>query len=423
MNLTAVLLASAALMVAWSFAVPVFEGPDEPAHWQYANYLRQNRALPVEGPSSPEAASPPLYYLLIAPLAVKVELPPVGFVGEQYGTRSLLYPPRLYQNDSADFGRYWSFRAARLISVLMSVFTIWFCALAGAEASGNPWTGLLVGGLVAFWPMFTFRAMNVSNDALMTMLAALSLYLIVRVIKRGFTWGIGILAAAVVAGAFLSKINAVVLPVALLLAIVSEKAPWRDRLLRAAVLGAMMLVIVAPWLIRNLHVYGDLLARNAMFTMGNRSAPKLSYGWKYFHFFFPYYFFTSFIGAFGWMNVFLPRVAYGVYALALVSGGACWIRGVLGRRIDFRLSAIVFSAIVLNLMAVIQTNLSMAQPQGRYLLPTLPAMALLLGLGLESRPSWSESRTRLTVGGLAAINLIILVCLVIPAYWPAVITR
>src|SRR5208282_1733086 len=115
-------------------------------------------------------------------------------------------------NTSRDFGLYWPFRAARLVSVLISVFTVWFCALAGTEASGSPWTGLLVGGLVAFWPMFTFRGMNVSNDALVTMLSALTLYLIVRVIKRGFTWGIGIFAALAGAGAFMTKINAVVLP-------------------------------------------------------------------------------------------------------------------------------------------------------------------------------------------------------------------
>ncbi len=422
-NLTVMLLASAALMVAWSFAVPVFEAPDEPAHWQYARYLRLNRALPVEGRNFPEAASPPLYYLLIAPLAVEVGLPTIGYVGPEYGSRYFLFPPRVYQNASGDFGLYWPFRVGRLLSVLISVFTIWFSALAGKEASGSPGTGLLVGGLVGFWPMFTFRGMNVSNDALMTMLSALALYLIVRLIKRGFTWGIGIFAALVAAGAFLSKINAIVLPAALLLAVLSDKAPWRPKFLRAAALGAIMLMIVAPWLIRNQHIYGELLAQNAMFTMGSGSALKHHFGWKYFRFYFPYHFITSFIGVFGWMNLFLPDLAYLVYTLAVVSAGVCWVVGIRNRQIDFRLSAIVSSAIVLNLMAVIHTNLSMAQPQGRYMLPTLPALALLLGLGLESRPSWSESRTRLTVGGLAVINLIILVCLVIPAYWPPIITR
>ena len=224
-RLSVMLLASAALMLAWSLAVPVFEAPDEPAHWQYANYLNQNHALPVEGRSFPEAASPPLYYLLIAPLASHMELPPIGFVGQEEGNRYLLFPPRLYQNDSQDFGRFWPFRAARLLSVLISFFTIWFCALAGSEASGRRSTGLLAGGLVAFWPMFTFRAMNVSNDSLMTMLSALALYLLVRMIKRGFTWRVGIYAALVTAGAFLCKINAIVLPCALHAGFVFRESP------------------------------------------------------------------------------------------------------------------------------------------------------------------------------------------------------
>jgi hypothetical protein len=56
-TLAAMLLASAASMVAWSFAVPAFEGPDEPGHWQYAYYLNQKHTLPVYGPSYPEADS------------------------------------------------------------------------------------------------------------------------------------------------------------------------------------------------------------------------------------------------------------------------------------------------------------------------------------------------------------------------------
>jgi len=422
--LKVMLLASAALMVAWSFAVPVFEGPDEPAHWRYANCLNQSHTLPIEGPNSPEAAQPPLYYLLIAPLAVDTKLPPIGYVGDGEEDRKFnLYPPRVYQNTSGDLGLYWPFRIARLVSVLFSVLAVWFCALAGTEASGSPWTGLLVGGLVAFWPMFTFRGMNVSNDALVTMLSALALYLIVRVIKRGFTWGIGIFAALAGAGAFMTKINAVVLPVALLLALISEKAPWRAKLLRVGALGALMLVIAAPWLIRNQHLYGDFLAQKTMFSMGSGVVHKYTLGWKYFRLFFAYHFVRSFIGDFGWLTLPLPVLAYVVYMIALVSAGACWMGGIWQHRIDFRLSAILSAAIALNLMSVIHVNLSMPQPQGRYMFPTMPAMVLLLGLGLESRHSWSGYRTRLTLGGLAVINLIIIVCLVIPAYWPPVIIK
>jgi uncharacterized membrane protein len=148
---------------------------------------------------------------------------------------------------------------------------------------------------------------------------------------------------------------------------------------------------------------------------------KHSLGSRYFRSYFPFHFIASFIGNFGWLTLPLPVLAYLVYTIALVSAGACGIRGVWQRRIDFRLSAILSSAIVLNLMVTVYFNLTFTQAQGRYLLPTLPAIALLLGLGLESRRSRSEFRTMLTVGGLAATNLIILVYLVIPAYWPPVI--
>jgi len=417
------LLASAALMVAWSFAVPVFEGPDEPAHWRYANYLNQNHALPLDSPSLPEAASPPLYYLLIAPLAVDTNLPPIGYVGEEEGRRYFLFPPRMYQNTSGDLGRYWPFRAARLVSVLISIFTIWFCTLTGREASGSLGTGLLVGGLVAFWPIFTFRGMNVSNDSLLAMLSALALYLIVRLIKRGFTWGIGIFAALAVAGAFLSKVAAIVLPVPLLLAIISEKVPWRAKLMRAGVLGAIMLVIVAPWLIRNQLLYGDLLGRTVIVKVATELGllHRHSLGSAYFRQTFPPLFIMSFIGYFGWLSLPLPLSVYWVYSIALVSAGACWIGGVFQGRIDFRLSAILFSAIVLNLMVIVYLNFTQAQPQGRLMLPAFPALALLFGLGLESRRSWSEYCTRLTLVGLAVTNVIMLVFLVIPAYWPPVI--
>ena len=421
-HLAVTLLASAALMVAWSFAVPVFEGPDEPAHWQYACYLNQKHALPLYGPSFTEAYSPPLYYLLIAPLAVDAKLPAIGY-GMEHDRILMLFPPRLFQNTSGDFGLYWPFRAARLVSVLISVFTIWFCALAGMEASGGPGTGLLVGGLVAFWPMFTFRGMNVSDDALVAALSALALYLIVRLIKRGFTWGMGIFAALAVAGAFLSKTSAIILPVPLFLAVISEKISWRAKVTRAGVLGLVMFVIVAPWLIRNEYLYGDLFTQRAMFTAVGNLIHEHSLGSMYFRTYFPLILIRSFIGTFGYMTLPLPILAYLVYTIALVSAGACWIWGVLQRRIDFRFSAILSSVIVLNLIVVIYVNLTFTAPQGRYMLPALPAIALLLGLGLESRCSWSESRMILTLGGLAATNLIMLVCLVIPAYWPPVITR
>ena len=59
------LLASAALLILWSFVVPIFEGPDEPAHWDYVRYLRVNKKLPVYSPFSVKANSPQQTSILI----------------------------------------------------------------------------------------------------------------------------------------------------------------------------------------------------------------------------------------------------------------------------------------------------------------------------------------------------------------------
>src|SRR5262249_6707694 len=161
------LLASAALMISWSFVVPVFESPDEPAHWQYARYLRVNRKLPFYDQFFVEANSPPLYYLAVAPLATYSDIPPVLGWSVPEG-RIMPALPRLFQNSNSDYVRYWPIRAVRLATVLISLITVLFCYLSGVEATGRESTGLLAGAFTAFLPQFTFRGMSVSNDAMVT---------------------------------------------------------------------------------------------------------------------------------------------------------------------------------------------------------------------------------------------------------------
>jgi len=78
----------------------------------------------------------------------------------------------MYQNDRGDFGRYWPIRAARLVSVVMSVLATFFIYRAGREATGQPATGLLVVSLVALLPQFSFPGSQISNDALVTTMGA-----------------------------------------------------------------------------------------------------------------------------------------------------------------------------------------------------------------------------------------------------------
>src|SRR5512146_362419 len=260
--LIVLLILSFLLLSIWAFAVPVYEAPDEPHHWNYARYLHDHWTLPLYSGAMAEGNSPPLYYLLVAPVAADTPAPK-RIVDSSYQSP---HPPRFFDETARNLSLYWPIRAARLITLALSTCTVLFCYLAGREATGRATTGLLAGGLAAFLPQFTFRGMNVSNDALVTLTCAAATYLTVRLIRRGFTWRLGLAAAIVVALAFLSKTNAIFLPVPVGLAIFTAPGTWRQRFARLSVLGVSLL-IAAPWLIRNQLLYGDPLASRIMLTV------------------------------------------------------------------------------------------------------------------------------------------------------------
>jgi 4-amino-4-deoxy-L-arabinose transferase-like glycosyltransferase len=409
------LAGSGLLLVLWSFAVPVFEAPDEPAHWQYARYVHEQKRLPFYEARFVEANQPPLYYLLIAPFTAPSALPSSAARLDAAGRVIPDFPPSFYVQRKGDVTRYWPIRISRLATCLLSVLTVYFAYLSGVEATGHRSTGLLAGGLTAFLPQFTFRGMNISNDALVATTSAATVYLIVKLIKRGFTPTLGLITAAALALAFLSKINAMLLPVPFALAVLSEKGPWPQRLSRLWPVG-IATAVVAPWLLRNIALYGDPLAGKAMWTaVPDLIVPK-SITSPYFRIEFPSWLGRSFVGTFGWMNVPMPGWLYLFFAALGLLGIAGFIWRLVRRPVDRRLAGILCSIPLLALVLVVQLNLMQSQPQGRYLFPALTAIALLIALGLEALPRWSERSTIATVICLGLVNVGVLGGTIVPAY-------
>lgn len=424
-NLIALLLITACLSASWSLAVPVFEGPDEPHHWLVARYVHDKKWLPVFSKELVEANSPPFYYLLVAPLASDTKIPAV-FVDKDGKTTPFGVPVvlgrgkpalRIYESDTSDLGKYWPIRSARLLTVALSVLGVLFTYLAGREATGQPETGLTAASVVAFLPQFSFRGSQVSNDSLVVTMGAISLYFIVRIIQRGFSWSSGLLAGGAIAGAYLTKINAIFLPVALGLALITEKALWKERLLRSIALAGLMLTLIFPWTLRNIVLYGDPFAKNIMYTVVSNIVVKKPLTSPYFYTTFPAQLSQSFVGTFGWMNLWMPRGMYLLYDVLglLAACGLVW--GWIRRKIEWRLALILLTMPILNLLIVIYINLSFNQPQGRYMFPSLPAIGLLVALGFEGLPGWRRPVRLCLVTGLLLLNIFILTVWLIPAYW------
>lgn len=419
--LVALFASSFLLLIAWSFAVPIFESPDEPDHWNYAQFLRTHHVIPVYGPAFDEANEPPLYYALIAPLAVGSERPPADLYADAAGNLRTQYPPRIFTNRQDDFTRYWPIRIARIATAIMSLLTVVFTYFAGREATGKRTTGILAAGLLGFLPEFTFRGMNVSTDALSTMLCAVAVYLALRILKRGYTPRIAAVLAVAVGAALLSKASTLcVIPACALVLFLSTRS-WKARVSRTSWL-LLSFLLVFPWLVRNQIEYGDPLASGAMLHAVSGLVDKKSLDSSYFVTVFPNWLSRSFVAVFGWMNIWVSEWIYRLFAAI----GMIALAGIIARLLRFaseRVMILVLLTIPLfNLIVVLDINLTFDQPQGRYMFPALSAIAVLIALGLERLPGWVKRPSLFNAAGLtglAALNVGILTTVIIPSYWPA----
>ena len=408
------------LYAAWSFVVPIYEAPDEPAHWQYARHLREHRSLPIYGPEFAEANSPPLAYVLFAPFAVEVGSPDMVVGWTPAKELRSMAPPRMFLNTGESFERFWPVRWARLLAALISLGTVLFTWRAGLAARDAE-TGLVAALVAGLLPMFAFRAGQVSNDALVACASAAATWGLVRLVRQPFSWRVALATSAAVAIAYLSKINAIALvpPLAFALIAAGPADGWRVRGLRLAAL-ALAAAIVLPWTIRNVWLYGDPFASEAMRTAVAAiitDRPILS---SYFATDFPRVLAKSFVGIFGWAWLTMPPLAYRAWWLFFAIGGAGVVAGLRRRTIDWRLAAVLGLAGLAALAVVVRINLQFTQPQGRYLLPGLTAFAVLMALGLRSlSPMVTRAASPLAVGLLlAAGNLYALVGVTWHAFYP-----
>ncbi len=187
--LPTILLVYLLLGLLWSLVVPLGEGPDEPAHFQYALFLREERRLPVQStdPSRSdlpgEGHQPPLAYLLMQPF--------IGVSSSEEGRLELYGNPRFRWNGGDQLnaylhgarerppyqGAFLAWHLARLLSVTLGAASVAFC-YATIRRLWPELPSLALGGaaLVAFNPQWIFHHALVSNDPLLIALSSALIY-------------------------------------------------------------------------------------------------------------------------------------------------------------------------------------------------------------------------------------------------------
>ncbi|HVT78097.1 MAG TPA: phospholipid carrier-dependent glycosyltransferase [Acidimicrobiales bacterium] len=250
----------------WVAVTPVWSPIDEQAHYDYVEAIGRGDGIPIVGQthvhadvlalakSSPssrfhdeaipsvlhesyEAAQPPLYYALMAP---------VWRVFEGARTSTTMY-------------------ALRVATLLVSLLLIPLVYLIGRELwPGEPSIGVVAAALVAVWSGTNSNFAIVANDGLMTVLAAATFLVMARAVRRGLTTRRAAVTGVLVGATVLTKTTGLSIVAVVAIAAVLA-ARWHGQRLAdvvrfGAIAGAIAAVLLAPWLAFNHAHYGGLTA-------------------------------------------------------------------------------------------------------------------------------------------------------------------
>jgi 4-amino-4-deoxy-L-arabinose transferase-like glycosyltransferase len=144
-----------------------------------------------------------------------------------------------------------------LSQAVLSALMVYLVAAIALRLSG--WlTGLIAGGVVAFYPPLIYFCKQISPAIFTAFFAAVSLYLVLELFDKP-TWtravGLGLVAGVAL---HVEPILLLALPGSALVGAASrshavERTPWRELLLAAAMCGITLL----PWAVRNYAVFGQ----------------------------------------------------------------------------------------------------------------------------------------------------------------------
>lgn len=453
----------------YSLLMPVWEGPDENAHYLIALQVARRGTFPTIDWNY-EAYQPPLYYLLAAgPLRLMNEVNPalVDFYQPQRHWENVGRPVRIFDWNDGNYRILWGALALRWINLLAGGVALIFLHRGARrllpESKAIPMAAVALAGLN---PQFLHIAASVSNDALAILAGSFLFWVLSRLccedVRRPM---LALAAAAAVLLPVFTKLTALPMGIVVLLAAARHvfrargaakpAPPWAIAVLGVALVAGMLLltprtasVLLAEFQWRGLSLRVDAFQPQYLAPMIRQVL------W-------------SFWGKVGWLAVGLPEpLVAAVTALAalgalaslrqLLREGKGWMRSalqaltlgvgviltalygwwllpgwVLGaiwvnrRRIGMESSGSsaawvwLWIAAELALIVVARNGLTTNRNQGRFLFPSLGPLALLIASG------WSHLLPQrlapylphLVLGLTLALNALLWLGGIIPIYY------
>lgn len=392
------LVAYVVLAFGYISLTPVWQNPDEPAHYNYVAFVAQNGGLPELKPGDWDSQllerlkngafqpgdsissiryefwQPPLIYLLAVP---------VFRLGPASDPSEVLF--RL-----------------RALDALFGALTLGIAYFVAREVLPRhlaPSVPLTMVGV----PMFLAVSAAFSADPLANLLSAAILLAMAHRLRAAASddraWAA--MTGALVGLGLLTKLAiGIFVPLVLIVIVVRSVRARAEAAISLAVTG----LVVAPWLVHQVTTYGwaDPLAfsRHSAVVSDQPRFPGLSA--EYVGQFLTISF-HSFWAQFGWMAVVAPARLYwiwgGLVLTALAGLALHW------RRLRAWSGWLVIGVVGAALVAYLGYNLTFEQPQGRYLFTALTPIAILLVAGWAA---WWPRRLQAPIVVLVALLLVAL---------------
>ena len=413
-----------------------FSGHDEVDHFWYVQRLAAGHGFGVVGDVElPPAAQPYERYVADYPLNSEVIQPPLYHIA--LAGLGLLLPGATLATLYED----------RLVSAVLGTLVVLLCYLIARRLFPND-IGVRVGVpvFVALQPQFSFEAAIVNHDILVILLATLGCYLTFRGLATGFGWRRSLALGLVSAAGLWTKVSfGLILPVFAAGLLIAQFDAFRaavrsgrqrvrglgSLLLGLVLVGAVPLLAILPWFVRNQRLYGDPTGSARLQEVSDYALSASTYREMVLSPTFWRGRLDDFWANYGWREIpwdaplnLVVYLCWGVAALGalalIVRQLAAWRRPGVRPVFDAyqtKCLALTLLALALMVFAVLYVG-TLQFTQSRFAFPAMFAFAILTVLGYGA---WLPARWRWLVPlvllvALLALNLLVAVEFLIPYY-------
>ncbi len=434
-TLALLLGAALALMLVWTAIVPFDKGPDEAEHYRVAHFIYANGRLPVF------AADGDMYGYVVN--AEEAFISYAALPGFNYVLAALAM--RLVLTDDP----YALLYAARLVSTLAVLATIYLAyRTARLLFPERPNVARGTALLLVLIPQVTLTGAYVNQDAYTMAVCSWAIFLLLAGWKEGWTAGRAAWLGVALGLVLLGRLNGyVVIPFALLVAVVSLRGGVGFVLIRMFITGSVAALVSGWWFVRSYLQTGDPFGIQAYMEAWRALAPlrraPREIGVSFLDILrgdTPYLVFRTFWGAFGQLEVYFLWPYYALLGLLTLGAGAGlawglvqWFAGprplhALFDREYARSQAFLAAAVALlgvlalGMVALVfwQAWATSFATQGRYLFPAVVPIVLFITLGIAALPVarvLQPVALGCAIAFLFVLNLIGLFAYTVPTYY------